>query len=138
KVSVVTIRPMNPETNRGMRRKADRAPDHATVRPTSPGDIPEKAVRSARVVASPASSAFAAHEVEAMHANRNSEVVQRRQGLRVIHTGGRLKGRLRPPQRHSRRGFKAPARGRKGELRARGGPEGPRRGERPADLVEAP
>src|SRR5256886_15494670 len=65
-----------------------------------------------------------------IHGNRNREVVQRLEGLRLHLAGRRRRRRLRSLQRDRRRGLQEPHRRRQGRVRGRGGPEGPPGSER--------
>ncbi|CAA9405164.1 MAG: Cold shock protein of CSP family, partial [uncultured Rubrobacteraceae bacterium] len=61
---------------------------------------------------------------------RNGKVVQRRQGVRLHHSGRGWRGSLRPPLRYSRRGVQVPRRGLQGLLRGLPGPQGHAGGQR--------
>src|SRR5438552_1483364 len=71
---------------------------------------------------------------ERIYGNRNREVVQRRQGLRVHHARRRGQGPVRAPQRNRRQRLQVAPRGREGQLRRRNRAEGPQRGERTSAL----
>src|SRR5512140_2263033 len=63
------------------------------------------------------------------------EVVQRREGLRVHHSGRRRQGRVRPPHRHPDGRVPQPRRGPEGGVRGDRGAKGTAGGERPEGLI---
>ena len=64
---------------------------------------------------------------EASNGNWYREVVQRREGLRLHHSGRRRRGRVLPPHRHQLDGFRTLAEGQKVEFEVPGAPRACRR-----------
>src|SRR6266516_6192314 len=78
-----------------------------------------------QVVRSRLRCTFVKEQGGGIHGNRNREVVQRLEGLRLHLAGRRRRRRLRSLQRERRRGLQEPHRRREGRVRGRRGPERP-------------
>ena len=99
---------------------------------------PQSSSASARSGCLDAPSEFAAHERGRTHGNWNREVVQRRQGLRLRHSGRARQGPVRAPHRHRRRGLPLARRGCARGVRGSAGRQGPQGHQRPHDLDGRP
>src|SRR5262245_65611265 len=75
---------------------------------------------------------------EQVHGNREGEVVQRGERLRLQQSGRWFQGCVRPSLRHHGSGFQEPERGAERRVRDRRGTEGSRGEERPSSLKLTP